>query len=358
MMRALWTGASGMTAQQTNLDTIANNFSNIATTGYKKETSQFASLLYQKIQTKTTDNEGNKKPVIGQVGLGVRNTAIVSQFSQGSLQESQNNWDMAIEGNGFFMIQLNDGTTAYTRNGSFGLAIGQDGVTLANTDGFAVLDSTGEPISFSQATITATLNKVQEAEAKAGIDDDSKATELDYNNIHMDDYGNLTYTSKNNISVNMGVKIGLAQFNNPAGLEKLSGSLFGATGAANFFSRATKWVSILFFACTLGLAYIGNNTGRTSGPATGGGVMQGYEAPAPASGAPAAPAAQPQADLPVAPAPAEAPAAPSVTPAAPATPESSGATPAAPAAESAPAAENTTPAASESQQDANTDTKQ
>ena len=137
-----------------------------------------------------------------------------------------------------------------------------------------------------------------------------------------------------------------------------AGSLFGATGAANFFSRATKWVSILFFACTLGLAYIGNNTGRTSGPATGGGVMQGYEAPAPASGAPAAPAAQPQADLPVAPAPAEAPAAPSVTPAAPATPESSGATPAAPAAESAPAAENTTPAASESQQDANTDTKQ
>lgn len=229
MMRALWTGASGMTAQQTNLDTIANNFSNIATTGYKKETSQFASLLYQKIQTKTTDTEGNRKPVIGQVGLGVRNTAIVSQFSQGSLQESQNNWDMAIEGNGFFMIQLNDGTTAYTRNGSFGLAIGQDGVTLANTDGFAVLDSTGEPISFSQATITATLNKVQEAETKAGIDDDSKATELDYNNIHMDDYGNLTYTSKNNVSVNMGVKIGLAQFNNPAGLEKLSGSLFGAT---------------------------------------------------------------------------------------------------------------------------------
>lgn len=78
MMRALWTGASGMNAQQTNLDTIANNFSNIATTGYKKESAQFASLLYQKIQTKTTDNEGNKKPVIGQVGLGVRNTAIIN----------------------------------------------------------------------------------------------------------------------------------------------------------------------------------------------------------------------------------------------------------------------------------------
>lgn len=229
MMRALWTGASGMNAQQTNLDTIANNFSNIATTGYKKESAQFASLLYQKIQTKTIDNEGNKKPVIGQVGLGVRNTAIVSQFSQGSLQESDSNWDMAIEGNGFFMVALNDGTTGYTRNGSFGLSIGQDGVTLANADGYAVLDSKGEPITFSQDTVTATLNNVKAAEKDAGIEDDSTVTELDYSNINMDEYGNLTYTSKNNVTVNMGIKIGLAQFNNPAGLEKLSGSLFGAT---------------------------------------------------------------------------------------------------------------------------------
>jgi len=155
-----------------------------------------------------------------------------------------------------------------------------------------------------------------------------------------------------------------------------AGSLFGATGAANFFSRATKWVSILFFACTLGLAYIGNNTGRSAGPATGGGVMQGYEAPAPAANT-QAPAAQPQADLPVAPAPAEtpaapssdapaapssdAPAAPSETPAAPtspAAPEQSGATPAAPAAEGAAPAENTTPAVPESQQETNTETKQ
>jgi preprotein translocase subunit SecG len=143
-----------------------------------------------------------------------------------------------------------------------------------------------------------------------------------------------------------------------------AGSLFGATGAANFFSRATKWVSILFFACTLGLAYIGNNTGRSAGPATGGGVMQGYEAPAPAANT-QAPAAQPQADLPAAPAPAETPAAPSseapATPAAPAssaTPEQSGATPAAPAAAPAAPAENTTPAVPESQQDTNTETKQ
>lgn len=138
-----------------------------------------------------------------------------------------------------------------------------------------------------------------------------------------------------------------------------AGSLFGATGAANFFSRATKWVSILFFACTLGLAYIGNNAGRSAGPATGGGVMRGYEAPAPAE----TPAAPSSSATPTAPSAPEAPAAPSETPAAPApatpvTPESSAATPAAPAAESAPPAENTTPAAPESQPGTDTETKQ
>ena len=145
-----------------------------------------------------------------------------------------------------------------------------------------------------------------------------------------------------------------------------AGSLFGATGAANFFSRATKWVSILFFACTLGLAYIGSNAGRSAGPATGGGVMQGYEAPAPSSDTPAPAAPQSSADLPVAPAPSEAPAAP-------ATPAPVQETPAAPAAEQAPAtgepaaeqapatgapAENTTPAAPESQPNTNTETNQ
>ncbi|PJX26182.1 preprotein translocase subunit SecG [Advenella sp. S44] len=151
-----------------------------------------------------------------------------------------------------------------------------------------------------------------------------------------------------------------------------AGSLFGSTGAANFFSRVTKWVSILFFACTLGLAYIGSNSGRSAGPESGGGVMQGYEAPAPSSSTPAPAAPQPSADLPVAPAPSEAPAAPA--PSTPAEPDATDATPAAPAAgeapatdapatekapsTDAPAVENTTPAAPASQPNANTETKQ
>lgn len=78
MMRALWTGASGMISQQTNLDTIANNLANIKTTGYKKEIAEFKTLLYQTVQKKSTNSEGENKPIGVQVGLGVRNSAIYS----------------------------------------------------------------------------------------------------------------------------------------------------------------------------------------------------------------------------------------------------------------------------------------
>ena len=203
MMRALWTGASGMTSQQTNLDTIANNFSNVNTAGYKKEQTQFSSLLYQKIQRETTDAKGNPKPVIGQVGSGVRTTGIVSVFTQGTLQESSNEWDMAVEGKGMFMVRDANGETAYTRNGSFRLAIGSEGVVLANTDGYPVLDSNGEPIVFTN--------------------------EYDVSKVEMDEYGKLMYPDENNVLQSIDIQIGLAQFNNPSGLLKAGGSLFYAT---------------------------------------------------------------------------------------------------------------------------------
>lgn len=206
MMRALWTGASGMISQQNNLDTISNNFANVNTAGFKKEQVQFSSLLYQKIQTKTTDSEGNPKPVIAQVGSGVRTTGIVSIFTQGTLQESSNDWDLAIEGNGMFMIQDASGETAYSRNGSFRLAIGTDGVTLANTDGYPVLDSNGQRIVFPNT--------------------------MNVSNVEIDEYGNLLYLDDKNVLQETGVSIGLTQFNNPAGLEKSGGSLYYATAAS------------------------------------------------------------------------------------------------------------------------------
>lgn len=203
MMRALWTGASGMTSQQNNLDTISNNFANVNTAGYKKEQTQFSSLLYQKLQTKTTDAQGNPKPVISQVGSGVRTSGVVSVFSQGPLLESDNDWDLAVEGKGFFMIRDAKGETSYTRNGSFRLAMASTGVTLANTDGFSVLDSNGQPIVFDST--------------------------LDATKVEIDEYGNLMYPDENDTMQLMNIQVGLAQFNNPSGLEKSGQSLYYAT---------------------------------------------------------------------------------------------------------------------------------
>ena len=97
MMRSLWTAASGMITQQTNVDVIANNISNINTTAFKRETPQFKTLLYQTIQDESTDREGMTKPLGVQVGLGVRNSAIRSEFTQGMLIETGNDLDLALE---------------------------------------------------------------------------------------------------------------------------------------------------------------------------------------------------------------------------------------------------------------------
>ena len=127
MMRSLWTAASGMKAQQTSLDTISNNLSNINTTGYKRETTEFRSLLYQSIQKETTDTNGQQKPIGAQVGLGVKVAAIGTSFKQGNMLHTEGQFDFAIEGNGFFMIEQPDGSISYTRNGNFQLAVNAAG---------------------------------------------------------------------------------------------------------------------------------------------------------------------------------------------------------------------------------------
>lgn len=206
MVRSLWTAASGMSAQQTYVDTISNNLSNINTTGFKKEQTEFKSLLYQTIQQKTTDAEGNPKPVSAQVGLGVRTSAITSQFTQGSLTATGNVTDLAIEGDGFFMVQLEDGSIGYTRSGSFKFMMGTDGLTLADSDGHPVLDDNGSPIVLPD-NITS-----------------SKVT--------IDAKGQVCYPDENNNSQTIGIQIGLAQFANPSGLEKISGSILKETPAS------------------------------------------------------------------------------------------------------------------------------
>lgn len=105
MMRSLYTAATGMIAQQTNLDTISNNLSNVNTTGYKTERTEFKSLLYQTLQTKTTTANGANKPVGAQVGLGTRVAATMSNYTQGAREETEIPTDFALEGKGFFAVR-------------------------------------------------------------------------------------------------------------------------------------------------------------------------------------------------------------------------------------------------------------
>ena len=130
MMRALYTAATGMTAEQTNVDTIANNLANVNTTGYKTERTEFKSLLYQEIQTVTTSANGQNKPIGAQAGLGVRVAATSSLYTQGSLTETGNLTDFAIDGDGFFAVRGLDGQTYFTRNGNFTWSLDADGNTI------------------------------------------------------------------------------------------------------------------------------------------------------------------------------------------------------------------------------------
>ena len=123
MMRSLWTSKTGMEAQQNQLDAISHNLANVSTNGYKKSKVVFEDLMYQNLrQAGANSSEQTTLPTGYQVGLGARAVASSRSFSQGNLQQSTNSLDMAVKGNGFFEIQMPDGTSAYTRDGSFQLS--------------------------------------------------------------------------------------------------------------------------------------------------------------------------------------------------------------------------------------------
>lgn len=148
MVRSLWSAATGMNAQQTNVDTISNNLANVNTTGYKAQGAQFKSLLYQELQTITTTANGAPKPTTSQVGLGVRTSTINQYFSQGSYQENANPAALAIGGDGFFKYQgAADGEVFYTRNGNFTWALDNgNALVLTTAEGNKVLGINDNPI--------------------------------------------------------------------------------------------------------------------------------------------------------------------------------------------------------------------
>jgi len=122
MMPALWVSKTGLSAQNTRLTTIANNLANASTVGFKRDDAQFEDLLYQiRAQPGASSSQTTQLPSGMQIGTGVRVVGTTKQFTEGSLQITDKPLDMAIDGHGFFQIQMPDGTTAYTRNGQFQL---------------------------------------------------------------------------------------------------------------------------------------------------------------------------------------------------------------------------------------------
>ena len=151
MLRSLWTAASGMNGQQFNIDTISNNLANVNTTGFKKSRADFEDLLYQTMRTAGTPaTEETVVPTGVQVGLGVKTAATQKLYDQGSLQNTGNQLDLALEGRGFFRLLLADGTIAYTRDGSFKIDSNRQ---IVNSNGLKLLPEITLPENFRMDTL-------------------------------------------------------------------------------------------------------------------------------------------------------------------------------------------------------------
>lgn len=208
MMRSLWSAASGMKAQQTNVDVIANNLSNVNTTGYKTSKAEFKTLLYQTVQARTTSMNGEEKPIPAQVGLGTRLASTTTGFTQGSLEASELNSDFAIEGDGFFKIQGPNNEYFYTRSGNFSWSVGTDNrVMLTTQEGYPVLDSNNREIKLP-----------------TNVSGDSATYSTNSNKMG--------YTNAEGEFISLNQRIGIYQFRNPAGLESVSNNRFRESDAS------------------------------------------------------------------------------------------------------------------------------
>lgn len=151
MIRSLWTGTTGMNAQQLNMDVISNNLANVSTTGFKKSRADFQDLMYQIMKVPGSQSSADTESPTGiQIGLGVRPAAVQKVFTEGDIIQTGNELDVAIEGAGFFQVEMPNGTTAYTRSGSFKR---DSNGRLTTSDGYPILPSITIPDGSRQITI-------------------------------------------------------------------------------------------------------------------------------------------------------------------------------------------------------------
>ncbi|MET0207389.1 MAG: flagellar basal-body rod protein FlgG [Burkholderiaceae bacterium] len=211
MIRSLWIAKTGMEAQQTNLDVISHNLANFSTNGFNKERAVFEDLMYQNLRQAGANNtEQTTLPTGLQIGLGVRTVATSRSFSQGALQQSGNNLDVAVKGNGFFQIQQPDGTTAYTRDGSF------------------QLDANGQLVTNNGLTVMPGI--IVPADAKT---------------ISIGADGTVSVTTAGSATPTTLGQLQLANFINDPGLESLGGNLYAETAASGAPQTGTPGTNAL-----------------------------------------------------------------------------------------------------------------
>ena len=198
MNPGLRAAASGMAAQQLRVDTIANNLANVNTTGFKKSQVSFEDVLYQTLEgTRIVNYQGSETVGPMQVGRGVRTAAILREHSQGSTEQTGRALDLAINGEGFFQVQRPDGTTGYTRDGTFTIS---DTGTLVTASGYTLLPGITVPSEATGVNVSA-----------AGVVSATIASSTD--------------------PVQLG-QIQLARFVNPSGLLSLGENLYAQTAAS------------------------------------------------------------------------------------------------------------------------------
>jgi flagellar basal-body rod protein FlgG len=205
MIRSLWIAKTGLDAQQTQMDVISNNLANVSTAGFKRARAVFEDLLYQTLrQPGAQSSQQSQLPSGLQIGTGVKPVASERIFTQGNLQQTGNSKDVAIQGNGFFQIQMPDGTTAYTRDGSF------------------QTDSQGQMVTASgylvQPGITLPADTIS-----ITIAPDGTVSALQPGNVAPTQVGTLQ----------------LATFINPAGLQSMGENLYRETAASSTPNVAT-----------------------------------------------------------------------------------------------------------------------
>ena len=205
MIRSLWISKTGLDAQQTNMDVTANNLANVSTNGFKRSRAVFEDLLYQTIrQPGAQSSQQTQLPSGLQLGTGVRPVATERVFTQGNLQQTSNPLDVAINGQGFFQVLLPDGTTAYTRDGSFHMdSNGQ----LVTSSGFHV-----------QPAITIPANALTTTIGRDGV---------------------ISVTRAGTAAPSQVGTLQIANFVNPAGLQSMGENLYLETAASGTASANT-----------------------------------------------------------------------------------------------------------------------